>query len=106
LNAVRSASRHPPEIRMNTVDEEGTIIALLERFRLQRLPAALEIKSRVDAGGKLTEHDIEFLAQVFEDTRTAQPLLARHPELATLVGKGAALYKEITEQALENEQRG
>ena len=87
-------------------DDEGTIIALLERFRLQRLPAALALKEKVDAGGKLDNHDIAFLEQVFEDTRDAKPLLARHLELEELVGKAATLYKEITDKALANEQGG
>lgn len=89
---------------MSTNDDEGMIIALLERFRLQRLPAALEIKERVSAGEKLTEHDIQFLEQVFEDVRDVQPLLERHPELKKLSGQAAALYKEITETALANEK--
>jgi hypothetical protein len=90
---------------MSTTDE-GTIIALLDRFRLQRLPAALEIKSRVDAGEKLGDHDVEFLQQVFQDVRDVQPLIARHPELGKLAGQVSALYKEITDKALANEQRG
>lgn len=89
---------------MSSTDDEGTIVALLERFRLQRLPAALEIKERVSAGKKLTEHDIQFLEQVFEDVRDVQPLLERHPELNRLAGQIGALYKDITETALANEK--
>jgi hypothetical protein len=87
-------------------EDEGTIVALLERMRLQRIPAALALKEKVDAGGKLDEHDIAFLQQVFEDTRDAKPLLARHPELEELVGKAVSLYKEITDKALANERAG
>ena len=89
-----------------STNDEGTVIALLERFRLQRLPAALEIKSRVDAGETLTDHDVEFLEQVFQDVRDVQPLLQRHPELGKLAGQVASLYKEITDKALANQQRG
>jgi hypothetical protein len=89
---------------MSSTDDDGTLVALLERFRLQRLPAALGIKGRVSAGEKLTEHDIRFLEQVFEDVRDVQPLLERHPELNKLAGQAAALYKEITETALANEK--
>jgi hypothetical protein len=90
---------------MSSTDDDGTLVALLERFRLQRLPAALEIKARVSTGEKLTEHDIQFLEQVFEDVRDVQPLLERHPELKKLAGQAAALYKEITDAALANEHR-
>ena len=90
---------------MSTQTDEGTIIALLERFRLQRLPAALALKDKVQGGATLDERDIEFLEQVFADARDAQSLLARHPELAKLVGQVSALYKDITEAALANEQK-
>ena len=87
-----------------TADDQGTIVALLERFRLQRLPAALALKERVDNGEKLSESDLSFLAQVFDDMRDVPPILDRHPELAELAGKMSALYKEITSKALANEQ--
>ena len=86
--------------------DEGTIIAVLDRFRLQRLPAALALKQKVDAGGKLDDRDIEFLEQVFTDARDIGPIANRHPELQKLTAQVAALYKEITEKALANEQRG
>jgi predicted nucleotidyltransferase len=87
-------------------DDEGTIIALLDRFRLQRLPAALEIKARVDRGETLSDHDIDVLSQILADSRDTQSLARRHPELESLIGKAIALYKEITDKALANEKAG
>lgn len=91
---------------MDANDEQGTIVAILERFRLQRLPRAMEIRDRVRAGGKLDELDIAFLEQVFSDQRDVQPFLERHPELVGLISQVAALYSEITETALANEKGG
>jgi len=91
---------------MSEQSDEGTIIALLDRFRLQRLPIALEIKQQVDAGGKLTDREIEFLEKVFTEAQEVKPLVERHPELAQLVQEVMGLYKHITTKALENEQRG
>lgn len=87
-----------------SADDEGTIVALLDRFRLQRLPQALALKEKVDGGGTLDDHDIAFLEQVFEDTRDVTPMLQRHPELESIAGKIAGLYKEITDKALANEK--
>jgi hypothetical protein len=87
-------------------DDGGTIVALLDRFRLQRLPAALALKEKVGRGEKLSDADLEFLDRVLEDMRDGQPLVSRHPELAALLGKVSGLYKEITDAALANEQAG
>lgn len=87
-----------------SADDEGTIVALLDRFRLQRLPQALALKEKVDGGGTLDDHDIAFLEQMFEDNRDVRPLLQRHPELESIAGKIAGLYKEITDKALSNEK--
>jgi hypothetical protein len=87
-----------------TTDDQGTIVALLDRFRLQRLPTALALKEKVDRGEKLGESDLDFLAQVFDDMRHVTPIVDRNPELADVAGKISALYKAITAKALANEQ--
>ena len=66
--------------------DAGTIQAVLERLEKFRLPRALAIEVRVDAGELLNDSDIQFLYQALA---------------AKLVG----LYDEITRKALENEQQ-
>jgi len=84
----------------------GTIQVLLERLNNYRLPRALALKERVDAGGKLDDNDIAFLERVFEDSSQARQLVARHPEFKSLTVKLVDLYSHITTKALENEQKG
>jgi hypothetical protein len=84
--------------------DAGTIQALLQRLNTQRLPRALELKKRVDAGARLEDGDIDFLHQVFEDATHVQRVIARHPEYRTLVAQLISLYSEITQKALENEE--
>lgn len=90
----------------DSTEDLGTIQALLDRLNNFRLPRALELKKRVDAGGKLDDHDIAFLTRVFEDSNQAQALAARHPEFKALTDKLIGLYSHITARALENEQKG
>lgn len=85
--------------------DQGTIQVLLERMNTFRLPRALDLKKRVDAGEKLSDHDIEFLGRVMEDSAQAQELVAKHPEFQSLANKLASLYNHITRKALENEQK-
>ena len=85
-------------------DDKGTIAVLMKRLNEQRLPRALELRDRVNRGDVLTELDIKFLSDVFEDTNRIKPLVERNPEYHEIVGRMVALYKEITDKALANEQ--
>ena len=81
------------------------IQVLAERMERQRLPRALSIKEQVDRGETLSEYDIQFLTEVFEDAMHIRPMLERHPEWQSLTAKMIHLYQEITAQALENETK-
>jgi len=85
--------------------DAGTIQVLLARLDTQRLPRALDLKSRVERGECLTDYDLQFLQTVLDDARGAQSLIARHPELHSLVGRLLSLYGEITAKGLENERK-
>ena len=85
--------------------DAGVIQALVDRLNTQRLPRALDVKKRVDAGETLGEHDMQFLEGVFHDAETIKPLANRNPEYQQLVARVVKLYKEIVDKALENEKK-
>ncbi|MDR2186983.1 MAG: hypothetical protein LBE62_02900 [Azonexus sp.] len=87
---------------MDNTNDTGVMQVLLDRYNNQRLPRALEMKAKVDQGEELNEMEVAYLAQVNEDIRALQPLLARHPEMEPMVVKGISLYQEIIAKALEN----
>ena len=85
--------------------DAGLAQALLDRMSNQRLPRALELKERVDAGAALSSLDLQFLDEVFADAQSIQPLVERHPEYQQLVSRAIHLYKEILDRAMENEKK-
>lgn len=85
--------------------DAGVAQALLDRMSNQRLPRALEIKERVDAGETLGEFDLRFLEEVFADAQAIQPMVERHPEYHDLAARAIHLYKEILDKAMENEKQ-
>jgi hypothetical protein len=84
--------------------DTGVLLALFERFETQRLPRALALKEKVDRGDVLSEEDMTFLNQVFEDAQHIKPFLHKHPEWQPLMARAVELYKEITDKALANEK--
>ena len=87
------------------IHDAGVTQVLLDRLNNQRLPRALELKEKVDAGEPLGEYDLRFLDEVFADAQTIQPMVDRHPEYQPLVARIIHLYKEILDKALENENK-
>ena len=87
----------------DTSDDAGVIQVLLERLNSQRLPRALELKDKVNAGEALDDYDLRFLEEVFHDAHTIQPQVDKHPEYQQLVARLIHLYKEIMDKAMQNE---
>lgn len=75
----------------------------MNQLETQELPRLLSIKENVEAGEVLDALEIEFLDQVLKEANSIKPLLDRNPEWQPLAAKVFTLYKEITEQALENQ---
>ena len=86
-------------------EDEGVILALLERFEKYRLPRALEIKERVDQGEKLSDEDLDFLKDVLEGHRHVKPYVDKYPQYESVVSQAMNLYHQITSKALDNEEQ-
>lgn len=85
--------------------DAGVIAVLMKRFHAQRLPRALLLREKVDRGERLNQGDIAFLHRVFADADHVKRLAYQHPEYENLCSQVAHLYHQITQRALENEQR-
>jgi hypothetical protein len=84
--------------------DAGTIAALMIRMKEYRLPRAKRLLEKVEGGATLSSEDISFLERVYEDSRSSQPLVKRHPEYHELIVRTLDLYTEIITRGLENEK--
>jgi hypothetical protein len=88
-----------------TTTDEGTVAALLQRAN-RRIPNLLAIRDRLSKGGTLGDIEIQRLESMIEGFSHSRALIDRHPEYQELVARVIALYKEITDLALANEEKG
>lgn len=87
------------------IHAQGVMAMLVERFEAQQLERLLELKAALEDGELLADDNSAFLSKVFEEARRSKHLVDRHPEYQALYARTVRLYKDIAEQALENEMR-
>jgi hypothetical protein len=80
------------------------IDALFKRFTEQRLPRALDIEKRVNAGEILNHSDLTFLDVVLDDAKYVLQYSDKYPDYQEIVRKAIQMYSEISQKALENEK--
>ena len=86
-------------------DDMATLQTLLDRLVKFRLPRAMALKERVDAGERMTDTDIAFMKDALEDAQDGQHFVARNPEFHQLGIQLVQLYEHIVEKATENEKK-
>ncbi len=87
-----------------TNKDQGTIMALLERFNTQRLPLAQSLKKKVDSGELLNETEHQQLFRVEEDLNKVRALIERNPEYKDICAKILHLWTEIIQKEIENQK--
>jgi hypothetical protein len=90
---------------VNPKQQEGMMVALMQRFKMRRLPRIMEIKGHVDQGGRLGEYDRIFLGEVMQDAQRNIRHVEDIPECKHLFIQLSHLYKQIMEKAIANEKR-
>ena len=88
-----------------SIKHAGILQSMIEEFETHRLPRLLSLKDKVDNGETMNDGEIEFLSKVIDDANRTMHMTATHPELHEFCLHVVHLYKEISEEALENEKK-
>ena len=83
----------------------GIMQSLMQEFEQHRLPRLLRLKDKVDNGDAINEVDLDFLCKEIKDASLTVHMTVNYPELQEFCLYMCHMYKEICEEALENEQR-
>ena len=85
--------------------DAGVIAALLQRLETLRLPRLLAIQEKVDAGEPLGDLELQFMERTIADVQDILPIIDRHPEYQQITTQVISLYKDISEKALQLENK-
>lgn len=89
---------------MTDFTHSGGIMAMLvSRFEDEHLDLLLDVKRAVDGGARLDDHYGDLLRRICDEAIDSKRLVDRHPEYHALYARSARLFKQIADQALENE---
>ncbi|MBT8119144.1 MAG: hypothetical protein KJN89_05450 [Gammaproteobacteria bacterium] len=83
----------------------GIIQTLVQEFEQHRLPRLFRIKDKLDRGEPINDVDFEYLCKELKDAGLAMHLIVNYPELQDFCLSMSHLYKDICDEALDNEQR-
>jgi len=83
----------------------GIFQSLMQEFEQHRLPRLLRLKDKVDRGEAINEVDFEFLCKEIKDACMTKHLTINYPELEEFCLQVGHLFKELCDEAVENERK-
>ena len=83
----------------------GIIQSLVQDIERHRLPRLFRIKDKLDRGEVISDIDFEYLCKEIRDAGLAMHMTVNYPELQELCLSMSHFYKELCDEALDNEQR-
>lgn len=83
----------------------GIIQSLVQEIEQHRLPRLFRIKDKLDRGEVINDVDFECLCKDIRDAGLAMHLTVNYPELQEFCLSMSHFYKELCDEALNNQQR-
>ena len=83
----------------------GILQSLVQEFEQHRLPRLLRLKDKVDNGEAINDVDFEFLCKEIKDACITKHLTFNYPELEEFCLYMGHLFKELCDEAVENEKK-
>ena len=83
----------------------GIMQSLIQEFEQHRLPRLFRLKDKVARGEPINDVDLDFLCRQMKDASLAMHMTVNYPDLQEFCMTMAHLYKDICDEAMQNEPR-